>query len=235
MAEKPNFKGFSRQTVDFFRQLQKNNTKEWFDRNKGNYEKNVMAPARAFVETMGRRLQKEISADIVASPKVNQSIFRIYRDTRFSTDKTPYKTHLGIYFWEGRGKKLENSGFYFHLEPNRLMLGAGLYIFPRQKILLFRRAVADPHLVQELDEAVRKIKKSGPYSLGGQHYKRVPAGFDVVEEYQHYLLHNGLWASFESSIPEELYSEDLVGYCIKVFKDFLPLHRWLLSLSAELM
>jgi uncharacterized protein (TIGR02453 family) len=235
MTEKLIFKGFPRETVHFFKQLKKNNTKEWFDQNKENYDQHVMVPARRFVQTMGQRLQREISSNIVAIPKVNQSIFRIYRDTRFSMDKTPYKTHLGIYFWEGRGKKLENSGFYFHLEPGRLMLGGGIYMFPRNKIPLYRGAVADPQLVLELDEAVQKIQKSGRYSLGGQHYKRIPAGFDVAEEYQHYLLHNGLWASFEDDIPRQFYSEELVDYCLKVYKDLHPLHRWLLMLSADLM
>lgn len=79
---------------------------------------------------MGDKL-KAISPGIHAIPKVNQSLFRLNRDTRFSKDKTPYKTNLGIWFWEGERKRMECSGFYFYLGEGNLMLGTGIHVFSK--------------------------------------------------------------------------------------------------------
>jgi len=79
---------------------------------------------------MGEKL-RPLCPGINAIPKVNKSLFRINRDTRFAKDKSPYKTNLGILFWEGQGKRMESSGFYFHLEENLLMIGCGMYKFPK--------------------------------------------------------------------------------------------------------
>ncbi|MEE8298440.1 MAG: TIGR02453 family protein, partial [Thermodesulfobacteriota bacterium] len=105
MNKKQGFHGFTKATFKFFKDLEKSNTKKWFEENRKIYEKNVLEPAQEFVMEMGERL-KSISPKIVAIPKTDKSIFRIYRDMRFSKDKTPYKTHLGIFFWEGPKKKL---------------------------------------------------------------------------------------------------------------------------------
>jgi uncharacterized protein (TIGR02453 family) len=107
------FRGYPRELITFFDQLKRNNTKEWFTEHKKDYEAYVKQPSEGFVLAMGAKL-KAISPGIHAIPKVNQSLFRLNRDTRFSKDKTPYKTNLGIWFWEGGRKRMECSGFYFH-------------------------------------------------------------------------------------------------------------------------
>jgi len=107
------FNGFPRQYFTFFNQLKKNNTREWFEEHRGDYDEFVLDPAREFVIAMGEKLRK-IAPAVNAIPKINQSLFKINRDVRFSKDKSPYKTNMGIWFWEGRGKRMESSGFYFH-------------------------------------------------------------------------------------------------------------------------
>jgi uncharacterized protein (TIGR02453 family) len=116
------FNGFPPEAVTFFQGLQNNNNKTWFEARKPDYQKFVLEPAQEFIEEMGVRL-KQLSPGIHADPRVNRSIFRIYRDIRFSKNKTPYKTHLGIWMWEGEGAKFESSGYYFHLEPPNILLG----------------------------------------------------------------------------------------------------------------
>ena len=111
------FPGFSKESVQFYKSLSKNNDKRWFEEHKADYEQFVLAPAREFVVVLGEKLRK-IAPQIHAEPKINQSIFRIYRDTRFSRDKSPYKTNLGIWLWEGVGKRMECSGFYFPFCPD---------------------------------------------------------------------------------------------------------------------
>lgn len=228
MSEDLEFRGFSKQTVAFFRGLAKNNDRTWFEAHRDVYEAEVMAPARAFITVLGARL-KTIAPNIIAIPKVNKSIFRIHRDTRFSLDPAPYKTNLGLYFWEGAGGRMEGSGFYFHLEPPDLMVGGGMYMLSDKKLLRFRKAVVDKKLGAELAAIVREMAKVPGLDLGGQHYKRVPAGFDPEHPNASLLLHNGLYGGMEMPIPEEFYSPRLVEYCFERYKHILPLHKWLVK------
>jgi len=229
MAGRSPFNGFSKKSVKFFRDLKKNNRKEWFDANREVYQEQVIEPARLFISEMGRKL-KRIAPGINADPRVNKSLFRINRDIRFSKDKSPYKTNFGIWFWEGAGKRMERSGFYFHLEPPELMLGTGIYRFPRDLLPRFREAVVDPKLGPKLRQAVAKVQKAGEYNLGGQHYKRVPRGYEPEHRNAEYLKFNGLWAGVTTKIPEQFYSSELTDFCYQEYKAMAPLHRWLNSM-----
>jgi uncharacterized protein (TIGR02453 family) len=230
MSNPSEFRGFSQETVAFFRGLKRNNNRQWFETHRDIYESHVLAPAKAFVVAMGRRL-REISPDIVAIPKINKSIFRLNRDTRFSRDKSPYKPNLGLYFWEGPRPRMESPGFYVHLEPPVFLLGAGYYMFPDWLLERFRRAVLHPERGKELAAILDKISKTTDFEPGGKHYKRVPAGYDASHPNAPLLLHNGLHAGWETAIPEEFFTLGLVGYCFEKFKPLAPLHRWLSALA----
>ena len=97
------FTGFPQDGLQFLAELEENNERPWFEANKARFEEGLLQPAVAFVEIIGKRLQEEISAGIQYDPRTNGSgsLMRIYRDTRFSKDKTPYKTHLDGLFWSG--------------------------------------------------------------------------------------------------------------------------------------
>jgi uncharacterized protein (TIGR02453 family) len=233
MTELVTFSGFPQETITFYQDLARNNDKVWFDAHKQDYKHYVLAPAQDFVVAMGERL-RTIAPDIVMDTRTNGagSIFRIYRDTRFSKDKTPYKPFLGIFFWEGARKKMENSGFYFHLEPPRLMLAAGMYMFCRPTLEKYRQAVIDPKLGVSLIKAVEQVEANGPYEISTLHYKRVPRGFDSNHENARFLRFNGLSASIESDIPEEIHSPDILDYCLARFQDMAPLHRWLVKMAG---
>ena len=220
------FEGFSKETVRFFSALSKNNTRDWFEANRPTYDAHVMAPARAFVVAMGERL-RSISPKIIAVPLVNKSIFRINRDTRFSADPSPYKTNLGLYFWEGLRPRMESSGFYFHLEPPEMWLGVGLYMFTDTLMTRFRRAAVHSESGAELSRIVEELAALPGVGLGGQHYKRVPAGYNPEHPNAELLKHKGLYAGYDLGIPDELYSPRLVDYCFERFEAVAPLHRWL--------
>jgi len=223
------FSGFSRQTVDFFVQLARHNNREWFEQNRQLYDSQVVAPARRFVTAMGQKI-KTLCDGIRAEPRVNGSLFRIYRDMRFSADKSPYKTNLGIYFWEGNKPRLESSGFYFHLEPPRMLLGGGVYIFSPPQLHRFRTAAVDPESGQELREILDGIVGLKNYQLGGKHFRRIPAGYDPHHPNSDLLLHNGLWIGNETAIPKAFFSADLVDYCWEKFHPLAPLHQWLVAI-----
>lgn len=229
MSDRQKFRGFFRETVGFYEQLKKNNTKPWFDAHKNDYEAFVMEPAKAFVVALGDRL-KSLSPQLFAVPKVNKSLFRINRDTRFSFDKRPFKTNLGIFFWEGIRERMECPGFYFHLEADKLLLAGGIYRFPKRALDHYRRMVVDPEHGQRFAEIITKISKIKGCELGEKHFKRIPAGYDPSHPNAEFLLYNGLHAGITTGIPEEFYSEKLVGYCWKIFNALAPLHRWLVSI-----
>jgi uncharacterized protein (TIGR02453 family) len=221
------FKGFPKEMIAFFKGLKKNNRKEWFEAHKEDYENYVKDPAADFVVAMGQKLQ-QLSPRIMAIPKVNQSLFRINRDTRFSHDKTPYKTNLGIWFWEGERKRMECSGFYFHLGEGNLMLGAGRHILSKDNLERYRKAVVHKEHGPQLKKTVAGILRKG-YAVHGRHYKRVPRGFDASHKLSEYLLYNGLSAMIEEKIPKEFYSGTIVDYSFSHFKKMYPLHEWLLK------
>lgn len=229
MSETAVFSGFSKDAVRFFSALKKNNNRDWFERNRATFENEVMAPSKLFVEAMGARLRK-IAPGIVAVPKVNKSIFRLNRDTRFSLDPTPYKTNLGIYFWDAARPKMESAGFYFQLEPPDLMFGGGMYMIPDNFIGRYREAVVDPKKGAEIRKIVAEIRALPDYTVEGTHYKRVPAGFDPAHPNAELLKHKGIYGGIETKIPEEFDSAAFVDFAFEKFLPILPLHRWLVKL-----
>jgi uncharacterized protein (TIGR02453 family) len=232
MTEQLDFRGFSKETIKFFKDLKKNNTKKWFEAHKQDYETFVMQPSKAFVIAMGDKLRTHVP-DIVAVPKINKSLFRINRDTRFSPDKSPYKTNMGIFFWEGTRPRMECPGFYFHVEPDMLLMGVGLYMFPKYLFDTYRNSVVHAKYGKDLTEIVAKIQKKKGYQIGGKHYKRIPAGFDPSHPNAGLLLHNGIHAGVQSAIPEEFYSKKLVNYCWQKLQPLLPLHTWLVAMTRR--
>jgi len=219
------FKGFHAETLTFFKDLARNNSREWFEAHRDQYDRHVKKPSCDFVVAMGEKL-REFAPDVNAIPKVNQSLFRLNRDTRFSHDKRPYKTNLGILFWEGMRKRMECSGFYFHVEENMLMLGAGLYLFPKPMLEPYRQAVVDKKHGKSLQQAISQLVQKG-ISIQGRHYQRLPAGYDPGHENAELLLHNGLYAGLELPVPDAFFSGELIDFALVHYRDMLPLHQWL--------
>ncbi len=218
---------FPQTTLKYLRKLKKNNTREWFTEHKEEYETDFLLPAQIFVEEIGYELNK-VAPSFHAIPQIDKSIFRIYRNTRFSKDKTPYKTHLGVYFWEGTRKKMDCSGMYFHLEPNESFVAVGMHFFPPDILKKYREAVSNPDNAKELKTILGKIAKKKGYQLSKPHYKRVPKGFDKDYEHADLLLNNGVYA-FKNISNKEFEEKPAVKITMKVFKDLRPLHDWLFT------
>jgi len=222
------FKGFPKALPKFLSQLQKNNTIAWFSDHKKDYETIVKHPSEEFVCAMGDAL-RGFCPGINAIPKVNKSLFRINRDIRFSTDKSPYKTNLGILFWEGPGKRMESSGFYFHLEGDMMMLGCGLYIFPKPVIQKFRETVMDKKKGKELQKITEALVSKG-YDMATKHYKKIPKEFSPVSEFEkEYLLYSGLSTYMEFPIPDILFTPEIVEFTRTHFETMNPLHKWIVK------
>ena len=216
---------FPQSAVKFLAALSKNNNKDWFEKNRVRYDFELLQPAMQFVIDMGEKLNS-ISPNIHAIPKIDKSIFRLYRDVRFSKNKAPFKTNLGLYFWEGSAKKMECSGLYFHIEPKEFFLGSGMYMFNKEQLRKYREIVSDPTKGKELNDIILKLIKKKNILLGGRTYKKTPRGFDPDYKYNDLLLHSGLYVYYKSEKLTELYTKNPVSISFKIFKELFPLHKW---------
>ena len=221
------FSGFPKETVEFLAALRHNNTKAWFDAHRDHYETYYLEPAKAFVEAAGEAI-RQFNPKVVAQPKVNGSIWRINRDIRFSADKTPYKDHLDISFWEG-DRKTAVSGYFFRITPEGIGLGVGAHGFDKERLAAFRDAVVDTRKRNRLLKAAAVTTKAG-YPIHGQHYKRLPRGYEDAPDAAHELLrHNALWVGLDEPHPKSLSSKAIVGWTTRRWEKLDPLHRWLVD------
>ena len=166
---------FNKKTLTFLEELEANNNRDWFQANKDRYEQTVMEPAFAFISSIGEQLPK-VSPHFVAMPKKSGgSLMRVYRDTRFSKDKTPYKTNIGIQFRHERGKDVHAPGFYVHFDKNECFLGVGLWRPDRDALAAIRQAI------DEKGSQWKRVRDGAAfravYELGGDSLKRPPKGY----------------------------------------------------------
>src|SRR5437764_588574 len=134
------FTGFPKESLTFLRSLKRHNNREWFQEHKTIYESAVKEPMGQLVEAIGVAFE-EFAPEMLASPK--SSIYRIYRDTRFSKDKTPYKTHMAAVFRRTGLDKHEGAGFYLHISPTELLVGGGVYMPLPEDLNAIRRHIAE--------------------------------------------------------------------------------------------
>ena len=165
---------FAPEFFEFLTDLADNNTREWFQSNKDRYRREVQEPLLRFISDVAEPLS-EISPRFVADPRpTGGSMFRIYRDVRFSKDKSPYKTHAAAQFRHQEGKDAHTPCFYLHLSPTEIFAGAGLWHPPGPALGLIREAIVEqPELWTEV---IAKTEAEG-LALGGDSLKRPPRGF----------------------------------------------------------
>jgi uncharacterized protein (TIGR02453 family) len=167
---------FSRSTLTFLEDLEKNNDRDWFAANKARYEECAREPMLAFIRAMAPRL-KRISPHIAVSDrKAGGSMGRIHRDVRFSKDKSPYKTHAGLHFRHEAAADVHAPGFYLHLEPGQSFVGVGIWHPEPPTLKRLREAVARDAAGWRRATAAAGFKKR--YRLSGDALKTPPRGFD---------------------------------------------------------
>lgn len=222
------FRGFEEGLLRFLRDLRANNEREWFHAHRDDYETFLLEPAREFVGAVGAELRGFVPT-VVAEPRVNGSIFRIARDTRFSKDKRPYKDHLDLWFWVGDRKR--GPGFWFRLTPDELLLGGGMHHFEPSQLERYRAAIVDDERGSALRREVDRLRAAG-YELGGQRYKRSPRGFEAPEDRAPLLLHEGIfgWVGF-SPVPDEVFTPGFPQFCAERYAPLNGLVEWLAPIT----
>lgn len=220
------FDAFPPETLRFLEGVSADNSRTWFEANRGLYEAGYVAPACAFVEAMGPRLAA-LSPGVRWEARVNGSVPRINRDVRFSKDKRPYKDHLDIWFWHGDRKGWDRPGFYLRITPERLYMGSGMHVLQGPMLERFRQAVLDPAAGEKLETALAEVAAAG-CEPGASTRRNVPRGFDKEHPRANLLLHEALCAG------RELPAADAVtpGFTDRAFACYAaswPVGRWLLD------
>jgi len=164
---------FSNEAIKFFRGLKRNNDRDWFNARKAIYEREIKAPMLALVGEINEAMLR-FAPDYVRPPQ--KALFRIYRDTRFSADKSPYKTHQGAWWTRHGLEKTSGGGYYFHIGPTEVTIAAGVYMPEREQTLAIRRFLADHHKEMRKILAGKRLA-SLMEQFDGQPLTRPPKGF----------------------------------------------------------
>jgi len=169
-------RSFSPELFGFLAELKENNTREWFQENKERYKTEVQEPLRSFISAFAAPLHS-ISPHFIADPRpTGGSMFRIYRDVRFSKDKSPYKTHAAAQFRHSSGKDAHAPGFYLHLEPGNVFVGAGSWRPAGEALRQIRDAIVEDSARWRSVVEDRHFLEH--HRLSGESLKRQPRGFD---------------------------------------------------------
>lgn len=213
---------FTRKTLAFLRSLKRNNDREWFRARKDDYEAHVRVPMLAVIEQLAADFAR-FAPEMIAEPRV--SLYRIYRDTRFSDDKTPLKTHAAAHFPSRRLPKGEGAGLYFEIAPAWVWIGGGFYMPSAEALRAIREQIAaDPRRLPRILRASAFGKTFG--QLQGERLTRVPRGYlsdhPAADQLRYKQFIAGREYPADFALSPGFYTE-----LVRVFQAAIPLVRFL--------
>jgi uncharacterized protein (TIGR02453 family) len=225
----PPFEGFPKQGIEFLKRLKKNNNRPWFQAHKEEYEQNVRFPMQCLIATLAQKVI-DTAPEMEFNPK--KSIFRIYRDVRFSKNKAPYKTNIAASFrMRHRKSPTETPGLYIGIEPGEIFVGGGVYMPTSEQLKSIRHAmVTDPEAFLEVVENKRFKKEFG--GIEGEKLLKAPLGFPKDHTMIEHLKHKQFYVGnvYNDSVCLKPKFADVVA---SVFTDCMPLIRWLAKAIGE--
>lgn len=211
----PDTQIFTPETLSFLRDLNANNSRDWFNDNKTRYEAAWKTPAEAFIKAMCFRLQVETDTPHDAK------LFRIHRDIRFSNDKTPYNTHLHILF-RREGSK---AGLFFGLQTDRLVLGSGMMRFDKGQLAAYREAV-DGRSGGTLERELKILLDAGG-RMNDPDLARIPKPYDKSHPRGDLLRRKNLTIWYDHDDPARVENPDLIDLCAAQYATYQPIIDWL--------
>jgi uncharacterized protein (TIGR02453 family) len=212
----PVFPGFPLEALTFFRNLARNNRREWFQPRKEIFDTQVKEPMIRLIELVNADLSR-FAPDYVQEPK--KALYRIYRDTRFSNDKTPYKTHVAAMFSRRGLNRTTGSGFYIGISHKEIEIAGGSYMPGPEELRAIRMWLAENHA------AFRKVERRVEKAMGqmaGRSLQRVPKGFDAAHPAAD-LIKRKQWFFYVTLDPKLATSPKLYPEIVKRFGAMVPL------------
>jgi len=220
------FDGFPKDFFAFFRELKAHNQRPWFEANKQRFRDSVQAPMSAFIADMAPRLKK-VSKNFVADPKPNGgSMFRIYRDVRFSKDKRPYKEHAACHFRHAAGKDVHAPGFYMHFGAGEVHFGGGMYMPDALALGRIRDAIVQKPAAWKAVKANKAFVKAFGELGGDDVLTRAPRGYDPDHPLIEDIKRKSFFAMHEADVKLAT-SPKLVDAVANSFAAAGPLMRFL--------
>jgi len=226
MTEK--FNGFSPATFQFLRSLCDNNNKGWFELHKQDYLDNVLTPLQALAAGLGP-LMLSIDPDFEARPAISKTISRIYRDTRFSKDKSPYKTSHWITFKRPGSDWQNYPAYFFEISPYSYRYGMGFYCASRETMDRFRKGL-DINPAKFLS-ATEFFPKQGVFTVEGEVYKR-PLKTDISDELRNWYNRKSLFLVSNNEIIGNSLEKELISDLIHGFEAIAPFYHYLCKVPA---
>jgi uncharacterized protein (TIGR02453 family) len=219
------FTGFSKKFVNFFSGLKKNNSKSYFESKRGVYENIVKPEMEAFIVAVGEGLRR-ISPHFMAEPRIGGSMYRIYRDIRFSSNKMPYKTHGAALFYHQQGGRHELPAFYFQIDPETVMFAAGHYMVSPENLDLIRRAI------NRHGDLLAKMVKSRAFKtrfgeIEGEALIKPPRGYDELHRHIELLKLKQYLVSEEEPVKKWIDDPGIVKRALDSFRVAAPLVQFL--------
>lgn len=218
------FEGFPPEGLQFLEMLGRQD-KVWFDANRATYSSVVAEPTKAFVAALGDRLQTDISTELIAQPKANGSIAPINNDLRFSPDKSPYKDHLLLKFWEGENKKVAPT-LYVRLSASEVGYATGAMLSDLER---WRGLIDDDRTGGGLADAIEVLRTGRDLDVAGEGYKRVPKPYAEDHPRAALLRHKMFQARWSESVPAAVNDATFVDHCADRLQLCTPIHRWLVD------
>ena len=217
----PPFEGFPKEGITFLKQLKKNNNREWFAAHKAEFENFVKLPMLCLIAAMKEPLAK-FAPELDVNPK--KSLFRIYRDTRFSKNKTPYKTHVAAIF-HLKGHWEASAGYYLHIEPGGVYAGGGIYMPDADQLKKIRAAIAERS--KEFLTIINKPSFKKQFgNIEGEKLQRAPLGYPIDHPMIEWLKLKQFYFGVDWK-EEECYSPKLVSKVAKMYKELYPFIRFM--------
>jgi uncharacterized protein (TIGR02453 family) len=214
-------------TLQFLKDLGKNNDREWFNDNKERFN----SANQNFIDFVRELIDEVANFDkSVGGLDAKNAVFRIYRDIRFSKDKSPYKTHFGATLL-GKGKGCGIAGYYIHLEPSNSFLAGGVHMTEPRNLIAIRTAISNND--KEFLTIVKDKKFKTNFTIEGEKLVKIPRGFDKEDTVGEYLRFKEL--TIRHRVPDnEIISVDFTSYCSKIFRLMVPFNSFINEAAKSL-
>lgn len=222
------FNGFPPEAIHFLKALRENNNKAWFELHKSDYQNDLLKPLQALAAALGP-MMLSIDPDFEVTPALNRTISRIYRDTRFSRDKSPYKTSHWITFKRLRQEWKDYLAYFFEISPDSYRYGMGFYSASRQTMDNFRSAI-DTN-IQVFHTAISFYSTSKTFMIEGEQYKR-PLKTDIPTEVQNWYNRKSLYLVSNHQIVEDCIDKKLIKDLQHDFEMIAPFYHYLRKVAV---
>jgi len=221
------FRGFSPETINFLRDLKKNNNKAWFEAHKHDYRLLLLEPLQSLVTDLGS-FMLTIDPYFEVTPAINKTISRIYRDTRFSRDKTPFRSTMWITFKRPREDWKDAPAYFFEISSDGYRYGMGFYSASKDTMDRFREMIDEkPEVFQK---AISFYSQKQPFVVEGERYKRT-LDKTKPEEIQIWYQRRNLYLVCNRKVDDRLFSKELIDDLIYGFELIAPFYHFLWNLK----